>query len=113
MILGLFFASILAFRRIGIGAFLCPEDRGKKVKKIGRPLTKEVMIEHLAMEVEASAEHAEECADEAKRLEKLERIRRAAITIISLNNGLRSPKDSLGPRLISIMGDEDGCDEAA
>lgn len=75
--------------------------------KNGRPMTKESMIEHLVMEIEAAADHADDASiGREERARKLQKIRRASVTVISLNNGIRSPKDPTGPRLAEILGEE-------
>jgi len=66
--------------------------------------TRQGMIEELAMEVEAAADHAMEYPVPQEVKEKLEKIERASLTIISLNNGLRTPKDRPNRRLAAILG---------
>jgi len=72
----------------------------------GPKLQPESMIEELAMEIEATAEHADSVeVNPAQRSEKLQKIRRAAVVLISVNNGLRKPSDAQNPKLVEIMGD--------
>lgn len=76
-----------------------------KTKVMGRPMDSKSMIEELAIEIEATADHADDKAiPAAKRSEMLQTIRRASVVLISVNNGLRTPRDPHNPRLAKIMG---------
>lgn len=76
--------------------------------KMGRPMSKQSMIEELSIEITAAVLNALEdyqMAEEVKK--KFQKIGHAANFITSLNNGLRGPKDATNACLAAIMGDEE------
>jgi len=76
------------------------------MKKLGRAMKQESIVEHLLMEIQATAMEGHETSLEGQQREMFKRIAKAAFFTQSVKNGLLTKNHEFNRHLLELLGDE-------